>query len=854
MRQNYTSAFKRNVNTNPHHFGSTYCLVILIIFAIFLCQTGCNDQADYIGDPTVITGDSSSTDQSSEMANKADRWRQVMPSLGDEEVVVARIQLGEVRGEGIEVKEQFLGHFEAIEEDQDAEIEGELREGLKGTFTARKLTAQGESGVLRTDRYVANGDIEAKKLLEGLTGSMKNSALLPFKMTAGAEVTFTRLFEDQETADQAPLLTPFNLPFNRQNALALPEGTVVQVPVEAQMSLNLNGQHLSRSWSQVTEFAELLKSSATGYTSAAIQGLLMVKGSFIVTLTRHHQNMVRIQVQRSQQGRGGFGVEGGLKVTFFPTAAADRLRSFASKLKKWGKIPSKHLQGWAERLRNLRRSISSILRPLLDHSNPESYPEEIRKTLEFAESNIDPVLELLEQSDEAVDQATAWIEEKIDSTLTGRQMVDELDLLDFDQQRKRAFNLKLAAQLSADSIDHLGILGDYMIDLSSEAGQAAFETMLSGRAEWDGILNHLTTDLGLIDLSLVDGLVSDEVDGVRCLRRAELKSNQKRVNISIKSPFSSWHLATQRQTHSLDVIVDGREELWEASQWSNHSGLNAFNLDFNETLLSGQLAQIRNDEDEVDEIDQGDGADGEEWAYWMSWSKQWSEDADAPVTEAFSEAINLSGSIGLHHGLPQHFFTEAGGALKAQLTLVFYDGFLHELMDSVDTDLIWAAAAQTAMHFDHHNGLPYAPAFRTPELTENAAASCEIITKMWGKRYCRIIHYDLIKPLLEIRDSADSAIEKKQAQRSWLAKLYERHFLFTPIGARVTARLFCELAKLMGREDEVSLRFRLDHPSAPEVGLDLSLDSVPTLAEDQPIHALEIAEWLGLSEGISFWP
>ena len=238
----------------------------------------------------------------------------------------------------------------------------------------------------------------------------------------------------------------------------------------------------------------------------------------------------------------------------------------------------------------------------------------------------------------------------------------------------------------------------------------------------------------------------------------------------------------------------------------------------------------------------------------MSWSKQWPKNAETPVSDAFSEAINLSGSVGVSQGLAQHYFTDAIGALSVQFTLVFYQGFLEELMERTDTDLIWEAAAATAEHFDNRSGLPFATARITPELSESAAASCEVIAAQWGRRYCRIIHYDLIVPLLEIRNSSLSSNERRRAQRDWLASLYQRRVFFNPIGARVTVRLLSEIATLLGRQDEVSLRLRLLHPNAPEVSLDLSLEGGIVSSPDQPVHALEIAEWLGLGEGITYWP
>ena len=818
-----------------------------------IALSGCGDQTSgYDPSASTISADRSASIDRATRTQKADEWRELIPTLNDEDVVVARITLGEARGESIEVEDEFLGQFQQISPEINSEIEGDIKEGLKGTFAARRLLSSGESGFLRRDRFLAQGDINAQKLTQDLAGLFKSIPLLPFKLTADAEVSFSRLFDDQEAADQAPLLTPLNLPFSLDRALALPQGTVVQVPVEAQMSLNLNGQHLSRSWGYIHELSQMLKSSASGFTSAAIQGVLMMSGSFTITVTRHHDQLIRVLVQRRQERRSGGAIDLGAEVTFFPAATVDRLRSLRDRLIKWGKRPAQHLKSWGDRLKELRSGVSEALRPLLDESRVESYPEPVRRALEFAESHVDPALDMLEQGEASLDVASAWIEEQLESTLGAADPATDPISYRVKRHSERAFNTRLAVQLSAKSSEQVGILGDYLIDLSSESGVIAFEAILSGRARWEGLTSGSRGDLGLIDLTLVDGLVSEGVEGVRCLRRAELKTQKKRVKINIHSPFSSWRFAAQQQDHDLDVEIDGRQERWVAEQWSVNRGLSAIDFNRNETLLSGQLAQLPTDQDDEGEVE-GTSTDAE-WAYWMSWSKQWPKRASSPVREAFSEALNLSGSVGISQGLAQHFFADAAGALNVQFTLVFYQGFLNELMERAEPDLIWEAAALTAERFDDRSGPPYALAFRDPELSDRAAAACDIITLHWGKRYCRIIHYDLIKPLLEIRDSSASPEERRRAQRDWLASLYERRFFFNPIGARLTVRLLCELATLLGRQDEVSLRLRLEHPDAPEVGLNLSLEGGLHASADHPIHALEIAEWLGLGEGITYWP
>ena len=782
-----------------------------------------------------------------------------MPTLDDDEVIVARLSLGELRGQPISVKADFLDAFRPIAPEINLRAEGELKEGLKGTFQVRRLVSRGERGVLRQDRFIARGAVEAKKLAQDLSLGARAQSLLPFNLKAGAEVSFSRMFDHEDQATRAPLLTPLHLPFDRARALALPEGTVVQIPVEAQVSLNLSGQHLSRSWGRFDELSGLLKSSAAGYTSAATQGVLLARGTLAITVTRHADDRVRVRIQgyrrRNADVNTIVNATAYQKFTLFPAATVDRIRSIREQLVKWGKRPSDHLRTWSDRLATLKRRLPALLRPLLDESRVESYPEQLRAALEYAEERLDPALEILERGEADLESASAWIAEKVDATL-GR--VDRRLNPLFERAKRhseRAFNASISMRLSAGVNDQAGVLGDYLINLSHETGALAFESLLSGRARWEGLDLEDPGSLGLIDLTLIDGLVAEGHEHVRCLRRAELESSERRLSMSVDSPVSAWHFSDQSQNHELDITIEGRRELWEAKQWRFAQGLRALVYTQNETLVSGQLARKDLYEDVSGAIAQDDGA----WVYWMSWSKQWPMSASTPVHEAFAEALNLSGSVGISRGLAQHFFDNAPGALSAQLTLVFHQALLDEIFERVDPDLIWTAAALTAERFDNRFGLPFLPALRTPELSMSGARACEVIAFHWGRRYCGLIQDEIIDPLLDLRASEQPLHERHQAQREWLASLYRKRLLLNPIGARVIVRLLCEVAALMERADEVGLRFRLQHPQSPSVSLNVVLEgkdetTQPADSDDQPSHAIDIAEWLGLGEGINYWP
>ena len=812
--------------------------IFALILTTLLSLFSCGESEQGIAEQMKIAGGENGE---SSRALKADQWERETQGLESDEILVARIDLAELRGEAV-VPEVLVDSFEQLPVGFNLSGNGALRESIKGTLTAQRLVAQGEAGVLREDRYQATGELSPKLWVEN--GEVK--AFLPSKIEAGAEVTFARLFSTEEEALAAPILTPFQIPSTPHKALELSEGTVVQIPLVSKVSFPITGQHLTGSWGRVDQLHRWLKSTAVGFTSAAPQGTAILEGRHVLTITRHEGTLVRVSLQRDRLRRfsGGLALSGGLseRLTLHSAALVDRARSVRDRLFKWARRPSEQLSTWAKRLSVLQGALPAVLAPLLEQSRDEAYPAAVAHLIERAADQVDPVLELLERGELGLEHASAWIEEKVDQTL-GR--VDRgLNPL-FDRVRRyseRAFNINASFSINAEHLHRVGMLGDYLIDLGTEEGVLAYQLMVSGRARWAGLNDDGVKDLNTLDLTVVDGLASEGTASVQRLRTAQLDTRENHVRVNASGPLTSWQHHSGRQRHRLLRIEGDREEDWEAEVWRVDRGWRAAHLSSSEVLLNGQVFRK-------------EGLDHEEvWVYWLSWRRHWPQSASRPVLEAFSEAMNLTGHVGLSHGLPQMFYAESSGALSAQLTLTYSQKLLDALVNQADVELLWSAAAITAAHFDNTFGLPFFPAFRVPELSPEASLACDTIAFHWGRGYCWLVHQELIQPLVALRESDLSPHERRIEQRRWLAELGRRGVLLNPIGSRVIARWIAETAYLLGLDDQIQIQFKLDHPTAPEVSVDVQFESLPSESDSSHQAALDVASWLGIGEGLTLSP
>ena len=101
-------------------------------------------------------------------------------------------------------------------------------------------TFQGTSGtaVVRSQRYRVEHGIKRQVFPGGFR--------LPFGLDADGEVELARIFHSEEDAEQSSPLTLLDIPFDATSAKALPEGSVVSLPIRTRLATDVNGSFLSK--------------------------------------------------------------------------------------------------------------------------------------------------------------------------------------------------------------------------------------------------------------------------------------------------------------------------------------------------------------------------------------------------------------------------------------------------------------------------------------------------------------------------------------------------------------------------------------------------------------------------------
>jgi len=796
-------------------------------------------------DAEGVSGDSSEGARAGERAggaasvggsSKADAWREATEAYLYEDIAVAQLKIAALEGREPEalarLSAELESSFSAPELIFDGSLSADSKRGLTGTLSAKSLVMRGEAGVVREERYEAKGALSGR------------AHLLPFNLKSGAKISYLRLFESEAEALEAPLMSPLDLPFDLERALALPEGCVVSIPVEASLSLNITGQLLSQSWGRAGQLSKLLSASSAGFLSGSLQGMMLVEGDLQLTITRLQGSQIRVRVSQaselSAEASASLNLGAHAQVKVFPSAGVERAISMKDRLARWGRRPSELLRSTQERLDELKRGLPAALSALTQLAGATQLPSWLQGALDAAQATEDPALELLKRGSGAVEGAADWLHEEVEARLDplDAQLSGSLNWL--KRHSERAFNLNASLTLSREESRQLGLMGDYLLDLSRPHGAAAFEAILSGRAQWRSEAGALDSGLALIDLSAVDLLSEEGADGVRRLERASMSGRSSAAGLSISAPLSQWSFERERDLRVLDIERRGAVERWEAEVWRVDRGLQVGPVREREQLSLGVALPLESSA----------GAGWSQGALWLSWHKRWPSYEQRPVTRSFSEALNLSGRLGAELGLMSHFNAEAPGALSAELTFTLGGELLDALFYELSPLELWRASAAVAEGFNNEFGLPFLNAWSRPRLSPEEEQACDTIAYHWGSQYCWLVLEELIEPLLELRHTELlSNAERLRAQRAWLSGLSRSQLLLNPIGARVLARLLAELAHELGLHDSASLSLKLHHPTHSESSLAERFES-PSLSE-RPRAAFEVARWLGVGEGLS---
>ena len=813
---------------SSHHYFSTLVICLVYSFSFYAC-----DSSSPLAPISSIPSDSDSQWSQAELDKADDQWSQ---TTDEQDGLPLRLILNDLQGSNLRVEDFLPNYFDDLETQFTLEGSKQIHQALKGTIQAQRRLSSSSEGLLRIDQYQLKGELNPLKLTS-LSSQIENR--IPFKMTAGSTVRFIRVFRNESEAERASILTPLDLPFTVEKALALPQGCVVEIPVEAQVSINIHGQLLGKTWQWIPQWASWLSTSTVGMLSSIAQGSLFVKSHFTLWITRLDQDQLRVQISQGQQR--GFNqqiqtqIGGVFQARFLPASRVEKVKNFKDKILKWGKRPSEWLSTFNRRLKQLQRGAPRALQSILAEEQTHPLADSLQTLLERSETQIDQALELVEQGGVVVDRAETWFNREIQARLN---TVDQSLNPFFAQVKKyseRILSTQARVELSMSNIDKFVHFGIYRFDLSKDIAQYAYRQMVGGQAYWDGLVLDGFKPESWLDLTIVDGLAQDKVDGIECLQTVKVQSKTQTKKFQIRAPLIHYQIAqNQNQVDMIQETADEGTQEWQGSLWRFERQLEAGPVQEMEKITVGFLSQSAFDEEtNADMI--AEMAVWEKGGMWMNWEKKWPDYKSDPIRQSFYEILNLTGHLGQNLGLTHLYQNDSPGRVHTHMNIMWNEDFLNLLFTEVDEDTIWAVFAIVADTFDNKFGLPYITSFRRPSLSDLQMQYCDRIAYQWGGSYCWWIRNNVIDPFRELqqrhlnwlasRDEWDiaSVMESRRELRRdellFLKKLAQNQLFLNPIGPRLITRFFSELTVYLKAEDWVDFEVSMYHPNYPETTL-----------------------------------
>ena len=672
------------------------------------------------------------------------------------------------------------------------EVSTELRAAAVGaadTLGAR-LVETG-SGTLRVDRWSLDAGLgPGRGVLEG------RPVVVPVRLSGSGTVEVARLFADADEATRAALPGLDALPFDAARARALPEGTVVTVPVEARFAVNADGALLRRAATQDARFGAFARVTTLGAASSVAQGMLVLSGRAVLQVARLSGSRVRLRLRAGAELDASARVEGSLgahlTATFVPGDVLDRARALRRAVDA-GRLMLGRPQRAAERLQVFAARAPLTTRRLLDlvpGPPAEQFETRALDTSDAAAALASDLATPLESLDA---QALNHLDAPLSAASQGLERVERLAV--------RTLDLRAVLSLDAGVTRTLGAVGDFELDLANPEAAAAYDRAASGRVVWRGpTVGELASGTPLLDLTTLDALADAPADPERpaVVRWATAASDmrERRFALHLATPIVQTSFSGSERVNSVTVREGAASpESWVAHLWTREH-VPGFGEEVHD---SGFFAPA-----------DGDLARG---GYFFGWRRDYGPWEPEPVRRSLDDALNLLGRRGVTLGVPALYAGESPGAVRAALDVVVTGDALSAFFDPARATpaALWRALGTTAQTWDNEFGLPYLASARRPadvDALPEAAEACEVVAAAWGGRWCLYFAEDFLPALQAARHSADPL-----AAMRFLEDHYRAGLLANPVGARLLVRYLSEVLVEIGASDGVHVRLDVRNPS-----------------------------------------
>ncbi len=727
---------------------------------------------------------------------------------------------------------------------ESSEVANDTANHTMGEFQRRGLllgmegdTQQYKDHTVRIWRYELGADVRPQRIQ---MGAITNR--LGFKIKGGSTVEFARLFPTEAEANLAKSPTLMALPHDTKSALELPENTVVSIPIESQLAVDVTGRFLTKSAQYSPELLPHVTTSAIGTTSGVRQGTLLIDGQFMLQIIRLHGQRVRVRIHTGTS----LGANGNLSLNnlamaryhFIPSSIVGRARGIKRRVER-AKQNVQKMRTANARIKSLRKQFGNKINLVFDHVNPAEENQPNNAIEDWARSTSDVAFDLADTAttlNEVEEYILAHTEHGLSAVLNAWNKHIEPVLQDIKRLSSRTYNLNGGIQLSDEFGRTVRAVADYEFDLSDPTARHAFDRTISGRAIWIDAHQRFSSLFHkkepFADLTLAETIASTDVTAAhpRVIRHVRALSDlrERHMGIRVSGLWMSAGFEWKQSKNRIDLMdTTGAQSVWEARTWQFQHDSSWIGDNQANSFASGAFVEYGQNH-----LNGG--------GYWFNWNRTYPRNVTNPVSRSLSEFINLLGPVGVESGIPSMYDGEHPGKITASLDVVFSEEAMNLLFDREKTpdSLLWILFGELAQTFDNRYGLPLAIAPIRPaglDQIPGASEACEQVAMHFGGWYC-LYFADTFIPAL--RDAQDSL--SPEARLDFLEQFYKAGLFGNPVGSRVLVRYVADLIRTLGASNEISLHASIQNNE------DSSESASPSLELGNP-EALALIETMGPS-------
>jgi hypothetical protein len=681
----------------------------------------------------------------------------------------------------------------------EMKISREMNLNHKGIYSQGKILSnfmENHDLQLRTDDLSFIQDIHAFRFL-GLDGFSH----VPFSFKSKQKIQVTRVFESEQEALSAKTLMLNDLPFTVALAQKLEEGTLVDIPLEAMLSINASHDWLSKVFNHQEDFKDFLSLSSLTHLKGSAQGLLLIKGFFRLQVYKINRDWVRIRFlvdqRREASAQVSLGVNQNLKAVFIPATRLDKLKNAYLQLSTLSKKPEQWFKTIDQRMNELKYLLSQGSRQMSDFLPQEN--EHYQTLLDLIDTQ-DEILEIIEQGQIRLEDLNQILMDQTNRIFGRVDQTIRSSIAQIESYTRKNLNFNLSIQLNQKLVEEFFFLSDFNIDLSSQDGAMFYNDLFTGTF-WQGInpIQFFGEDgLQKIDISLIEDaakhssaiILNQTLSGFSKIQKNEL---------SLNSPIISSKFSDRKINKTLKREEGNITEEYQYEYWERERSLNGIFFDEGESVSCGVIERTSSN-------DQNNSFDR---FYWMIWDRKWSDFEPNPLIKSLDESINLLGPLANVWQIPQLYYEDLIGASHSELKIIFHQKLLNAIFD-LDEVMLWKILAEVAQYFNNQFGLPYLTAWQAPSLDEQSAQYCDVIARHWGLKYCHIFNDTLIIPLRMAKEQGKHL--DFDFQKEILKSFYSKIIVNNWTASKLVTRFLSNAGNTLGLAQEIVFSFKYQHP------------------------------------------